>query len=157
MNRAELQHLTRIRLREARTLLDNQRYEGAYYLLGYAVECAFKACIARKTRRYDFPDRKFVSDMYTHDLNKLLSLSGLEPEHRRETGRNPTFELNWTIVKDWSDNPGIPRGLAERKLEISAPRLLVEGMVFCHGYSNGGKGVLIERDDFRWSGIGRSS
>jgi HEPN domain-containing protein len=115
MNRAELQHLTRIRLREARTLLDNQRYEGAYYLLGYAVECAFKACIARKTRRFDFPDRKFVSDMYTHDLNKLLSLSGLEAEHRRETGRNPTFELNWTIVKDWSEQSRYTSGVSRAK------------------------------------------
>lgn len=89
MNRADLQRLTRIRLREARVLLKNGHYEGAYYLLGYAVECAFKACIARQTRRYDFPDRKLVNDIYTHDLNKLLSISGLEPEHRRECTRNP--------------------------------------------------------------------
>src|SRR5437764_14458781 len=102
MDRADLQRLTRIRLQEAKVLFDNRRYEGAYYLLGYAVECAFKACIAKQTKRYDFPDRKFVNDIYTHDLNKLLSVSGLEQEHRRESQRNPSFELNWTIVKDWS-------------------------------------------------------
>jgi HEPN domain-containing protein len=84
MNRIDLQRLTRIRLREARVLLNNRYYEGAYYLLGYAVECAFKSCIARQTRRHDFPDKNFVNDIYTHDLNKLLRLSGLEPEHRRE-------------------------------------------------------------------------
>ena len=103
MNRADLQRLTRIRLREARVLLNNRHYEGAYYLLGYAVECAFKARISRQTKRYDFPDRKLALEVYTHDLNKLLSLSGLEPEHRRESSQNPTFELNWTIVKDWSE------------------------------------------------------
>lgn len=115
MNRADLQRLTRIRLREARVLLNNQHYEGAYYLLGYAVECAFKACIARQTRRYDFPDRKFVNDIYTHDLNKLLSVSGLEPEHRRESNRNPIFELNWTIVKDWSEQSRYTAGVNRAK------------------------------------------
>src|SRR5437764_1406773 len=98
MNRADLQRLARIRLRDAKVLFENKRYEGAYYLLSYAVECAFKACIAKQTKRYDFPDRKFVYDIYTHDLNKLLSVSGLEPEHRKESKRNPNFELNWTIV-----------------------------------------------------------
>ena len=91
MNRTDLQQLARLRLREARVLLDNRHYEGAYYLLGYAIECAFKACIARQTRRFDFPDRKFVHDIYTHDLNKLLNVSGLEAEHRRESARNPVF------------------------------------------------------------------
>jgi len=132
MNRSDLQRLSRIRLREARILLNNRSYEGAYYLLGYAVECAFKACIARRTRRYDFPDRKFAVDIYTHDLSKLLNLSGLEPEHRRESIRNPIFELNWTIVKDWSEQ-------------------LVEGTVFCHGYRSGGEGSALGGNDCRRS------
>jgi hypothetical protein len=115
MNRADLQRLTRIRVREAKVLLDNQCYEGSYYLLGYAVECAFKACIAKRTRRYDFPDRKLVNDIYTHDLNKLLSVSELEPEHRKESKKNPTFELNWTIVKDWSEQSRYFAGVTRAK------------------------------------------
>ncbi len=103
MNRADFQKLTRIRLREAKALLDNRCYEGAYYLLGYAVECAFKAYIARQTKRYDFPDLERVKGSYTHDLNKLLNLSGLEQEHRNERKKNPSFEVNWTIVKDWNE------------------------------------------------------
>lgn len=115
MNRADLQRLAKIRVREAKVLLDNQCYQGAYYLLGYAVECAFKACIARQTKRYDFPDRKFVNDIYTHDLNKLLSVSGLEPEHRKESRKNPNFELNWTIVKDWSEQSRYATGVTRAK------------------------------------------
>lgn len=115
MNRTDLQRLTRIRLREARVLLNNRHYEGAYYLLGYAVECAFKARIARQTRRYDFPDLKFVRDIYTHDLNQLLRVSGLEPGHRRESIRNPVFELNWTIVKDWSEQSRYTVGVNRAK------------------------------------------
>src|SRR5262249_10273775 len=56
MTRADLQQLSRLRRREARVLLDAGHSAGAYYLVGYAVECALKACIARSTRRYDFPE-----------------------------------------------------------------------------------------------------
>lgn len=104
MNRSDLQKLAKLRVKEAKVLLDNNRYEGAYYLLGYAVECSFKACIAKQIRRYEFPDKKLVNDMYTHDLNKLLTLSGLDQEHRKESGQNQNFALNWAIVKDWSEH-----------------------------------------------------
>lgn len=115
MNRTDLQRLTRLRLREARVLFDNRRYEGAYYLLGYAVECALKAYIAKQTKRYDFPDKKFVNDIYTHDLNKLLSVSGLEAEYRKEIVRTPNFELNWTVVKDWSEQSRYASGVSRAK------------------------------------------
>jgi len=68
MNRHDLRELALIRLREARVLLKNGNYEGAYYLCGYVVECGLKACIAKQTRRYDFPDKKTVDESYTHDL-----------------------------------------------------------------------------------------
>lgn len=38
--------------------MDQGLYDGAYYLSGYAVEWALKACIAKNVKRYDFPDRK---------------------------------------------------------------------------------------------------
>lgn len=103
MNRYDLQKLSRMRVREAKVLLDNKCYEGAYYLLGYAVECALKACIAKQTKAFDFPDRKLINDIYTHDLEKLLNASGLKADHQNECGANPSFQLNWTIVKDWSE------------------------------------------------------
>ena len=116
MNRSDLQQLARTRLPEARVLFDHRRYEGAYYLLGYAVECALKAYIAKQTRRYDFPpDRKFVNDIYTHDLNKLLGVSGLEPEYRKEVQRNPNFELNWMTVKDWSEHSRYITGVSRAR------------------------------------------
>lgn len=103
MNRTDLQNLTRLRVREANVLLSNKRYEGAFYLLGYALECALKACVAKQFVRHDFPDKKFVNDIYTHDLNKLLNLSGLTTEHKKECARNPNFEISWSIVRDWTE------------------------------------------------------
>jgi len=103
MNRTELQQLTKIRVREAKVLLDNRCYAGAYYLLGYALECAFKSYIAKQTRKYDFPDKALAKKVFTHDLNELLKLSGLSVEHQKECRINRSFEANWTIVKDWSE------------------------------------------------------
>jgi HEPN domain-containing protein len=72
-------------------------------LTGYAVECALKSCIAKKTKRYDFPDRRIVIDSYTHDLNQLIKVSGLQREIDLEMRRDREFEVNWAIVKDWSE------------------------------------------------------
>jgi len=80
MNRRDLQRLSSVRLSEAKILLDNGYYSGAYYLLGYAVECALKACIAKQVKRHEFPDRQTVNDSYTHNLQSLLRISGLEVE-----------------------------------------------------------------------------
>jgi hypothetical protein len=72
MNRNDLHRLSATRAREARVLLDNSCYDGAYYLIRYAVECALKACIAKETRRYDFPDKRTVVESYVHDLDRLV-------------------------------------------------------------------------------------
>ena len=116
MNRGDLQDISRLRVREARVLLQNGYYSGAYYLVGYAVECALKACIAKQIRRYDFPDRKLVNDSYTHDLEKLLGVSGLKEELDSESAGNPTLQRYWTIAKEWSEqsryNSDIPENEA---------------------------------------------
>ena len=73
MNRYEFQELSRIRLREARSLFSAGHFDGAYYLAGYSIECALKACIARRTKRHDFPDKKAVDKSYTHNLEQLVA------------------------------------------------------------------------------------
>ena len=103
MNRTDLQNLTRIRLKETKALLDKKLYDGAYYLYGYAVECALKACLAKRTKRHDFPDKQVANESYTHDLNKLIGVAGLEVSHKAEGLRDSKFSVNWAIVKDWSE------------------------------------------------------
>jgi len=49
MNRNDFQQLADVRIDEAVVLLDQGKYDGAYYLAGYAVECSLKACIAKLT------------------------------------------------------------------------------------------------------------
>jgi HEPN domain-containing protein len=92
-----------LRLKEAKALLAAGFPEGAYYLAGYAVECALKACIARKTQEFDFPERKRVNDSHTHDLGKLLVLAGLSEDLQLEFAGDAAMEWRWGIVRDWSE------------------------------------------------------
>lgn len=78
-------------------------FPGAYYLTGYSVECALKACIARQTNRHDFPNKKLANEAWTHDLQKLVQLAGVGPELDRDIKASQALQLNWTIVKDWSE------------------------------------------------------
>ena len=103
MNRTDLQVLARLRAREARLLLRNRQYEGAYYLSGYVIEAALKACIAKQTQRHDFPDKSTVNESYTHDLKRLVRVAGLQPALDAELSRDRAFEVNWSLVKDWSE------------------------------------------------------
>lgn len=95
-----MQDLAKLRLREARALLRVNHSDGAYYLAGYVVECALKACIAKKTARYDFAEKDTVQASYTHDLAKLLIPAGLHLDHQAAM-RQPEFALNWKIVTEW--------------------------------------------------------
>ena len=84
-------------------LLRAGRYSGAYYLAGYAVECALKACITRQVRQHDFPDKKLANDSYTHDLARLMSIADLKNQLDDTCTHDPTFESNWDIVQDWPE------------------------------------------------------
>jgi HEPN domain-containing protein len=103
MTRDHLQQLTRLRLREARLLLDNQNFSGAYYLSGYCVEYALKACIARTIRQMEIPDKRFIEKCYTHDLAALVNLANLEKRRKELEIANANFAANWAIVKDWNE------------------------------------------------------
>jgi HEPN domain-containing protein len=118
MNRRDFQSLSRLRTGEARILLNNAAYEGAYYLARYAVECGLKACIARRTRLHDFPpDPRTVQKVYVHDLTQLVEAAGLKQYFEHEIETNQAFAANWAVVKEWSEHKRywteIPRQDAE--------------------------------------------
>lgn len=104
MNRNDLKLLALTRLREAKVLLANDEYSGAYYLAGYVVECALKACIAKRTKRHDFPDKKTVNESWTHGLAKLVGPAGLEILLAAEIKADPAFSRNWANVIRWAED-----------------------------------------------------
>lgn len=101
MTRTDLQKLSRVRLQEARLLLQNNYYSGAYYLTGYAIESALKAAIAKQVCRHDFPDKDLAQKSFSHDLQQLLRIAGLEPQLNADAAEVPALGVSWAVVKDW--------------------------------------------------------
>ena len=99
LGRDTWQKLSRLRVKEARTLLRAGHYQGAYYLLGYAVECALKSCISKQVKRNTFPEKN-SGKYYTHDLTTLLSYAGLASEL---SAQDTKTRDSWNTVKDWSE------------------------------------------------------
>jgi HEPN domain-containing protein len=103
VNRVELQQLAETRLAEAQVLLDASRWSGAYYLVGYAVECGLKACIAKGTRQDDFPGKDRVLASYSHNLAQLIGVAGILEELRTESTNDATFSGYWGVVSQWNE------------------------------------------------------
>lgn len=103
MNRRGLQILTKDRLADCRALLRAHRYCAAYYMAGYAVECALKSCIAKQIHKHDFPNKKLANESHTHDLAKLVSIAELRDLLEAAYGADKDFERNWKVVRDWSE------------------------------------------------------
>ena len=103
MNRAELQRLAKERISDAKVLLAARHWSAAYYLAGYAVECALKACIAKLMKSEEFPDKKFAEKCWTHNLAQLLDLAGLKADFDAALRANPDLADNWDTVKEWNE------------------------------------------------------
>jgi HEPN domain-containing protein len=85
-------------------LLGNRRYSSAYYLSGYAIECALKACIAKNFRRHEFPNLDTVRKSYTHDLGELLKTAGLASALEERKKRTDQFGKYWEeVVIKWRE------------------------------------------------------
>ncbi len=101
MNRNDLQNLAEERLGDADALLASSRFGAAYYVVGYAVECGLKACIAKLTKAEDFYDKALAKNLFVHELEKLASLAGLDVKQIGKGDR--VFAANWALVKDWNE------------------------------------------------------
>jgi HEPN domain-containing protein len=102
LTRKDFQRLAELRVREASALLRTRNPAGAYYLCGYAIECALKACIAKLAKRHEFPLKAdYVKRLYTHRLGELLKLADLETQLENEMKTNTVLAANWGVVKSW--------------------------------------------------------
>ena len=105
MNRAELRSLAEDRVLDAGALLKENRWSGAYYLAGYAIECGLKACVLAFVERTGviFQDKKFLEKCWTHDIEALVKAADLEMTRGLDISANPDLGANWLVVKDWSE------------------------------------------------------
>lgn len=105
LNRDALRNLAYSRLEEARILVENEQWAGAYYMTGLGVECALKSCLAGAVKEYDFPDKDFVNAMYVHNLERLFRLNGgLWSALQTDMTHDTRLGINWNTVKDWDDS-----------------------------------------------------
>ncbi|HBH54530.1 MAG TPA: DNA-binding protein [Planctomycetaceae bacterium] len=106
MYHTDFQRLADSRIQEAAALLEltTPLPNGAFYLAGYSVECALKACIAKKFGQGEWPRKDFVLKCHTHDLNKLFECADLTSLRDAEFRHDVHFGQNWSIVKDWSES-----------------------------------------------------
>jgi hypothetical protein len=102
ITRSDFQRLADLRIQEAQGLLGLGHTAGTYYLGGYAVECALKACICAITRPDHFPPPVDVArELYSHNLEQLLSHARLKAV--LEEDPDSALRANRRLVKDWSE------------------------------------------------------
>ncbi len=126
MNRGDFQELAELHLLHAKALLDAELYSGAYYVCGYVIECALKACICKGTNQFDFypsPDESRAA--WSHDFGRLVRAADLESEFNAARAADPDLDVQWGSVEEWShDSRYEPRGKREAQelfLAISDP------------------------------------
>lgn len=103
LTRKDFQTLAEDRLADAQTLLKTQsNWSGAYYISGYAVECALKACICKTIQAeqwHDEPD--WSKKLFIHGLEKLSRLARISDE--LTSSAPAAVQKNWGITKDWTE------------------------------------------------------
>lgn len=101
-NTTELLSIAKERLKDAETLLNAERYDGAVYLCGYSIEIALKHKICLTLNWTGFPstNREFENyrSLKTHDLDVLLTLTGIESEIKA------THLAESSAVSIWNQN-----------------------------------------------------
>ena len=92
---ATLRAIAAARLQDAQALVADQRFDGAAYICGYAVELSLKAQICDTLGWEGYPEEKEFRNLQsfkTHDLEVLLLLSGREKEIKH------LANAEWSII-----------------------------------------------------------
>ncbi len=98
-----MQQLAQERVEEAALLLVATKYSGAYYLTGYALEFALKACIARRTNQHDFYDKEIAKECFTHRPDVLVKVAGLRPQLDTDMAASLDLSVNWRTACNWTE------------------------------------------------------
>jgi hypothetical protein len=107
VNQAELRQMALMRLRDAKVLLNGGRWEFAYCVSGYAVECALKSCLLARMihTAWVFEEKWKASDCLTHDCGELIRLAGLTNELNARLAASAAaggaFVAHWGTVIQW--------------------------------------------------------
>jgi len=102
LKRTDLQALAQTKIDDATHLISVGSYSNGYYLAGYSIELALKACIARQISAETIPDKAFINSVYVHNLKSLVGSAGLSAALKDAEDEDAAFAANWAIVSEWS-------------------------------------------------------
>ena len=93
------------RILDAGALRAAGRWAYAYYVAGYAVECALKSCVLAQMIHTGgvFTNKKFAEECFTHDFGTLVKLAGLTPMLNAELAANLAFVGFWGTAILWKE------------------------------------------------------
>ena len=103
IDKARLVELAEAKLEDAKLLLSAGRAANAYYLAGYAVELMLKAIVSARFRTDTLPDRAVSTQVFVHDLRKLISLALLELALKEREKADDGFQARLQIVLGWTE------------------------------------------------------
>lgn len=130
MDRLEWQQLAERWLVDAKAMLKAHRWSAAYYVAGYAVECALKACVVARIVNNSgvvFEDRRFSEKCWTHNFDELIKLAELDAMRAADSAANPALHRHWLILKDWSEAARyrtVPHRTAKRFINVIIDRVI---------------------------------
>lgn len=104
--RTEWKQLAEDRILDAQALFGAGRWSGAFYLIGYAVECGLKACVLTRVGAHPevvYEDRKFSNDAWTHDIERLVVMADIKTARDADAAANVALYQNWQWIKNWSE------------------------------------------------------
>ena len=97
---SDLKAVSRGRLKDAEVLQSAGRFDGAFYVSGYAIEIALKARACRTLKWPGFPETTSefaaLQSFKTHNLEVLLKLSGTEIKIKTK------FIAEWSVLVHWN-------------------------------------------------------
>ena len=96
----DLLSIAKERLLDAESLYNAERYDGAVYLCGYSIEIAlkYKICITLNWQGFPSSNNEFSNfkSLRTHDLEVLLSFSGIEAQIKSNNF------ADWSNIAVWN-------------------------------------------------------
>ena len=130
IGKSALRKIALARLEDSVVLFNNNRYDSALYLCGYAVEIALKCRICETLQWAGYPstnkDFENLKSFKTHSLEVLLTLSGVETEIKNK------FFIAWSAIEDWEPeiryNPVGSADEQKTRLAIESARILLSSL-----------------------------
>ncbi|MEZ0542781.1 hypothetical protein [Fibrella arboris] len=127
ISKQELRRIATARLKDAEILLAANRYDGASYLSGYAVEIGLKLRICRTLKWQGFPETNSefqgLQSLKVHDFEVLLRFSGVEGKIKSG------YLTEWSAVKQWKPElryaiAGSANAASARTMIVAAKKIL---------------------------------